>query len=703
MSHSFPRHSVNLTNRVKQQLTNPSLCKRHSYRTYIGGKNDKILLKNLLAMKKRGENITMITCYDTSQAVLADLANIDTVLVGDSCANVMMGLKNTNQITLDAIIHHTQSVARGINRAYVIGDMPFGTYLTTNDAVRNAGRLIGEGGASCVKLEGFVPDSVSEISRFVPVCAHLGLLPQTADCFGTRGRTYRDIKELAEQSLKLQDCGASFLVLEKVCTETAAYITDLLEIPTIGIGSGPHCNGQVLVWHDMLGLGDPSNDTYKFVKKYTNLAPSIVSAISNYIGDVKSGTFPSPQHSYYLNDKTRDRLKDDSEIWKSINMSSDEFFSKIKEGHEYYHYLNGTDNDPARVERFRQLLPSQKDKKYTQIIKSALGIRSIRDIMNENENGHQKQIVFEPCLGVLHEGHLDLNEAKKYESTHQIWCSLFLNPLQFNDINDYLKYPYNMDDDIHKLTQLGVDVIFTPNVNDMYPDYNTKTNTNDNQLFGAFVDFENISNHSDEGISRPGHFKGVGTVVTKLLSWIRPHKAIFGQKDFMQCIIIKNLCREFFGDTQIIVHDTVREFDGLAMSSRNNKLTSIERDSAPLIYQCLCVLASFLFDNLQINDNEMVNIKQMEEIGNKFAGHYDIELEYISFHDFNNGQKLNVNINNDNDIDLIKFITNNEMVISIAGSVGGSTRLIDNIVIGGKGNNKVLWKGIKHVSLANLI
>eukprot|EP00484_Ammonia_sp_Unknown_P019122 CAMPEP_0197032334 /NCGR_PEP_ID=MMETSP1384-20130603/11037_1 /TAXON_ID=29189 /ORGANISM="Ammonia sp." /LENGTH=649 /DNA_ID=CAMNT_0042461977 /DNA_START=348 /DNA_END=2297 /DNA_ORIENTATION=+ len=642
----------------------------------------------------------MITCYDTSQALLADLANIDTVLVGDSCANVMMGLPNTNQITLDAIIHHTRAVSRGLQRAYLIGDMPFGTYLTINDAVRNAGRLIAEGGASMVKLEGYVPGSVKEISRFVPVCSHLGLLPQTDDCFGTRGRTYRDIKELSYQALKLQEAGASMLVLEKVCTETAAYISKLLEIPTIGIGSGPHCNGQVLVWHDMLGLGDPSLSTYKFVKRYTNLAPSIVAAISEYVGEVKGGAFPSPQHSYYLSDKTRDKLKGDDEIWDGLDMTFEEFFDKIKEGHEYLycardHGEDGNDNDPVKIERFRQLLPSQRQRKFTRIIKSAAELRNIRNGMDsDNDQHHRKNIVFVPFLGGLHDGHLALiEEAKKYESTHQIWCSLFLNPLQFNELNDYLKYPYNMDEDIEKLTKMGVDLIFTPSVSDMYPCYNVQSNRNENQLFGAYVDFENVEKDSAEGIARPGHFKGVGTVVTKLFSWVRPQRSVFGQKDFMQCVLIKNLCREFFPDTQIIVHPTMRETDGLAMSSRNNKLTATERARAPLIYECLCVMASYLFDNLQ--NEEPIPMETLKQIGGQFAEKHNVKLEYISFHDFNTGERL------DNAVgDVKKFLLEqNEMVISIAGSVGDSTRLIDNVVVG-KQNDK-WWDAIKHVSLTS--
>lgn len=484
MSHAFPRHSVNLiANNIKQELKQS--LKHYGRRQYISSaettppapkKSDKVLLKHLLGMKKRKEPISMITCYDTSQAVLADLSAIDTVLVGDSCANVMMGLKNTNQISIDAIIHHTQAVSRGLNRAYLIADMPFGSYLTISDAIKNAARLIGEGGASCVKLEGFMPDAIREISKFIPVCAHLGLLPQTHDCFGTRGRTYKDIKELAKQALILQEAGASMLVLEKVCSETAAYISSLLEIPTIGIGSGPHCDGQVLVWHDMLGLGHPDNITYKFVKQYANIAPDIINAISGYIGDVKDGSFPAPQNSYYLPQHTKEKLNNDQEIWREIAIDDvSTFWERIKYG------FNGIDD------------------KRTEIIKSASEIRKRRNEIYSCDD--KREIIFIPFLGGLHDGHLSLiKEAKKYEATHQIWCSLFLNPLQFNDINDYLKYPYNMNDDIEKLEALGVDVIFTPEVNDVYPFYDINSNTNNNSLFGAFVDFENISIDCDEGM-----------------------------------------------------------------------------------------------------------------------------------------------------------------------------------------------------------
>merc|ERR1719474_1447796 len=562
---------------------------RQSIRHYLNPTNssDKVLLKHLLAMKKRKEPIAMITCYDASQAVLADIAKVDTVLVGDSCANVMMGLNNTNQITMDGIVHHLQCVSRGLHRGYLIGDMPFGSYLTPDDAIRNAARLVSEGGASCVKMEGFVPEAVREISRFIPVCGHLGLLPQTTDCFGTRGRTQRDIKELLEQSLRIQDEGASLLVLEKVTAESAALISQSLEIPTIGIGSGRHCDGQVLVWHDLLGLGHPQRERYKFVKRFGDFAPSMVSAIEQYIDEVKGGAFPAAKHSYFLPQKRSEEMK---ALFDGISVDHHDDDEKAEGG-----------RSPA-------------------IIRSGAELRRRRGEM-DRVSGSRK-IVFVPFLGGLHEGHLALIEAARARgSEYEIWCSLFVNPLQFNEAADFLKYPHDAQQDIAKLTALGVDVIFTPSVHEMYPhlaggDLNDGSSSS-NSALTPFVDFEDVELLTEEGRCRPGHFKGVGTVVTTLFSWIRPDVAVFGQKDFMQCILIQNLCRQFFPDLEIVVHGTVREEDGLAMSSRNTKLSETERERAPLIYRTLSVIASALFD--QIHGDEAVPVRSATKIGLEFA------------------------------------------------------------------------------------
>ena len=324
-------------------------------RTYIAvdkKRRGKILLKHLLGMKRKQEPIAMVTAYDYNQGKLADEAGVDMILVGDSCANVMLGLSNTNQISMDAIVHHTRAVANGIENAYLVGDMPFGSYLTPSDAVRNACRIIGEGGASAVKLEGFIPEAVESISKFVPVVGHLGLLPQTADCFGTRGRTFKDILDLKEEALRLQDAGCSLLVLEKVCCETTQYISQLLDIPTIGIASGVHSDGQVLVWHDLLGLDLVKQEDekmiadaveqmdaeaeeglvsvkgrdggYKFVKQYAQLSPIIVEAIKEYVKEVKNKKFPESKHSFYLSEKTRQKLKDKIYFDYQKEVSNDE-------------------------------------------------------------------------------------------------------------------------------------------------------------------------------------------------------------------------------------------------------------------------------------------------------------------------------------------------------------------------------------------
>ena len=173
-------------------------------------------------------------------------------------------------------------------------------------------------------------------------------------------------------------------------------------------------------------------------------------------------------------------------------------------------------------------------------------------------------------------------------------------------------------------------------------------------------------------------------MLTKLFSWIRPNVAVFGQKDFLQCILVRNLCRQFFADSEIVVHPTVREHDGLAMSSRNTKLSKAERERAPLIHRTLSVIGCYLFDRIQ--STEAVTVSTAIDIGMEFAKHHDVDLEYISFHRFEDGHKL------DADSDLIPLLNREQAVISIAGSVGPSTRLIDNVIIGGE--NDILWKDI---------
>ncbi len=246
-------------------------------------------------MKQRGEKITMLTAYDATMARLLDCAGIDTILVGDSLGMVIMGHENTLEVTLDMMVHHTRAVRNGTKHALVIADMPFLTFQTgLDDAVRNAGRLIQEGGAAAVKLEGGRA-SAEVIARLVeigiPVMGHIGLTPQSVHQLGGFKRVSGPAAEkLLEEAKTVQQAGAFAIVLESIPAEIAREITQALTIPTIGIGAGPHCDGQVLVSYDALGLFDEF--TPSFVKRYAELGKEVVRSAREYIDDVRSGRFP---------------------------------------------------------------------------------------------------------------------------------------------------------------------------------------------------------------------------------------------------------------------------------------------------------------------------------------------------------------------------------------------------------------------------
>jgi 3-methyl-2-oxobutanoate hydroxymethyltransferase len=247
--------------------------------------------------KRRGEKITVLTAYDAAVASLLDRAGIDALLVGDSVGMVMLGYDTTLPVSLDAMIHHTAAVRRGVRRAMVIADMPFLSYqVTVAEAVRNAGRLLQEGGAAAVKLEGgrVVLDVVRRLVDVgIPVMGHLGLLPQSVHKLGgyrRQGTDSRQADAILADAHALQDAGAFSIVLESVPADLARRVTAHLTIPTIGIGAGPDCDGQVLVSHDMLGLS--TNHVPPFVKQYAHLASAIVSAAEAYRDDVRAGRFP---------------------------------------------------------------------------------------------------------------------------------------------------------------------------------------------------------------------------------------------------------------------------------------------------------------------------------------------------------------------------------------------------------------------------
>jgi 3-methyl-2-oxobutanoate hydroxymethyltransferase len=255
-----------------------------------------VRIPNLLEKKQRGEKIAILTAYDATMARHLDCAGIDAILVGDSLGMVIMGHENTLEVTLDMMVHHTRAVRAGTKHALLIADMPFLTFQTgLDDAVRNAGRLIQEGGAAAVKLEGGRASS-SVTARLVevgiPVMAHIGLTPQSVHQLGGFKRVAGAAAEkLLDEARAVEQAGAFAVVLESVPAEIAREITQALAIPTIGIGAGPHCDGQVLVSYDALGLFDQF--TPSFVKRYAELGQEIVRSAREYIDDVRSGRFPT--------------------------------------------------------------------------------------------------------------------------------------------------------------------------------------------------------------------------------------------------------------------------------------------------------------------------------------------------------------------------------------------------------------------------
>ena len=265
----------------------------------------KLLVSDLWEMKRQGKKITMITAYSYPQGLIVDEAGIDIVLVGDSLGMVELGYKDTVPVTMDEMLMHTKAVTRGVKRAHVVGDMPFMSYnISIEQGVTNAGILYKDGLADSVKLEGG-QDMAAVVRAIVkagiPVFGHIGLTPQTAAMLGgfkVQGKSVDQARRVVDDALALEDAGAFALILEAIPKELAALITRKVKIPTVGIGGGVNCDGQVLVLHDMVGLF--RRFTPKFVKVYTDLYGPQLKAVGEYIDDVRSGRFPADEHTYKM-------------------------------------------------------------------------------------------------------------------------------------------------------------------------------------------------------------------------------------------------------------------------------------------------------------------------------------------------------------------------------------------------------------------
>ena len=263
----------------------------------------RVTTETLRKMKFDNEKITMLTAYDFTTAKMVDAGGVDSILIGDSAANVMAGFETTLPITLDQMIYHTQCVVRGVERALVVADLPFGTYQSNPEkALESAVRMMKEGGAHAVKIEGGleIEDSIRKIvNAGIPVMGHLGLTPQSIYKFGTykvRAKEDAEAEKLITDAKLLEELGCFALVLEKIPADLAKKVSESISIPTIGIGAGPHCDGQVLVYHDMVGMNQGFSP--KFLRRYLDLYTEITGAVSHYVKDVKSADFPNKSESY---------------------------------------------------------------------------------------------------------------------------------------------------------------------------------------------------------------------------------------------------------------------------------------------------------------------------------------------------------------------------------------------------------------------
>jgi len=263
----------------------------------------KVTTESLRKMKFDKEKITMLTAYDYTTARMVDAGGVDSILVGDSAANVMAGHETTLPITLDQMIYHTQCVVRGVDRALIVADLPFGTYQSNPEkALESAVRMMKEGGAHAIKIEGGVEIEKSIrriVNAGIPVMAHLGLTPQSIYQFGTykvRAKEDQEAQKLLSDAKLVEELGCFALVLEKIPADLAAKVSESISIPTIGIGAGPHCDGQVLVYQDMVGMNQGFSP--KFLRRYLDLYSQITGAVSQFVTDVKSAEFPNEKESY---------------------------------------------------------------------------------------------------------------------------------------------------------------------------------------------------------------------------------------------------------------------------------------------------------------------------------------------------------------------------------------------------------------------
>lgn len=537
---------------------------------------------DVVLRKKHGPKLTMLTAYDASiAALLAESEAVDMLLVGDSLGMVQLGYTTTVPVTMSDMVRHTRAVRAGAPDALIVADMPFLSHqLSGTQALRNAGRLIQAGGATAVKIEGgaeIVPAVQRIVAAGIPVMGHLGLQPQSVHILGgfrRQAKTAGEQERLLADARALEEAGVFAIVLEAVPDEAAAALTAHVNVPVIGIGCGPACDGQVLVTNDIVGL--TTGHVPSFAKRFTDGHGALQNAARWFAEEVRAGTFPPAR-----------------------GVSRLDVISSIAHLRE-------------RLRRVRAAGAS---------------------------------VGFVPTMGALHAGHASLLARAKQENDVVV-ASIFVNPLQFDRKEDLERYPSTFEADLRICRESGVGVVFNPGVQDLYP--TEQLTFVESPALGRFLCGEH----------RPGHFKGVETVVLKLLNIVQPDRAYFGQKDAQQLAILRRMVTDLNVPLDIVAVPTLREPDGLALSSRNKNLSAQERVIAPALMRALCKIEAAL------NEGER-SPEALKDIGiRELALHPEIRLEYLEFVD---PEKLS------------PLSRIGQQALIAAAIWLGSTRLIDNI------------------------
>lgn len=603
-----------------------------------------------MALKRaRQQPISVVTAYDYPSARLADAAGMDVVLVGDSLGMVVLGRPDTTSVTMAEMVHHCAAAARGVRRALLVGDLPFGSCLTPAEAARNGVRLVKEGRVDAVKIEGGERVACHVRALADAGCAvvgHIGLTPQSHLALGgyrVQGRTCAEALRLVRDAEALQAAGACALVLEMVPSSVAREVTRRVSLPTIGIGAGPHTSGQVQVYHDLLGLYDGKVPC--FSGQFASLGQETASALAAYADAVECRVFPAPRHCFHMAAHEETRFRD--------ALPPAECTPPLDAPHAPPHGNAAPET------------PSGPDPASSRLVAPAAGatrvLRTVSEWRSLRSDGllpPRASLGLVPTMGAVHAGHLSL-VAHAARDNDLVAATIFVNPTQFGAAEELGAYPRPWEDDLELLTAAGVDYVFAPSVNEMYPPARHGT------TLAPYVELRDADTLCAEGARRPGHFRGVATVVAKLLNIVQPRSAYFGQKDGMQAIAVRRLIEDLNYDVRLRICDTVREADGLAMSSRNVRLLPLERAEAPAVYAALCAM----------REAHAAGERRAEAL----AGHARdalraaplLRLEYISLASTLDGREL----------DLLPDEREELPSLASIAVFAGETRLLDNVLL----------------------